>query len=91
MYERIEERGDGGLLYIALAADGVPSETEFPHPLVVAGYDAEGVLVAISASGQIADKMLDIYALWRRCSTHDQDDLYSMLSKIDEHTIGDPY
>ena len=65
MPDRIEERNNRELIYIALDPHAVADHADFPHPLIAVDYDAAGNLIGLSASAPFTDAALAIYKEWR--------------------------
>lgn len=83
MPDRIEERNNRELLYIALDPHAIPDHADFPHPLIAVDYDADANLMGLSASAPFTDAALAIYTEWR-ASKADTDQLVSSLARASE-------
>ena len=83
MPDRIEERNDRELLYIALDPHAVPDHADFPHPLIAVDYDAEDNLIGLSASAPFTVAALTIYRDWK-VSGADARELVSQLARASE-------
>jgi hypothetical protein len=83
MPDRIEERNNRELLYIALDPHAIPDHADFPHPLIAVDYDADANLIGLSASAPFTDAALAIYKDWR-ASRADTDQLLSGLARASE-------
>jgi hypothetical protein len=85
MPERIEERNDRELLYIALDPHAIPDHADFPHPLIAVDYDAHDNLIGLSASAPLTGAALTIYKDWRE-SGADTRQLVVQLARASELT-----
>ena len=83
MPERIEERNERELLYIALDPHAVPDHADFPHPLIAVDYDADDRLIGLSASAPFTDAALTIYKDWRASGANTQQ-LVSSLARASD-------
>jgi hypothetical protein len=83
MPDRIEERNNRELLYIALDPHAIPDHADFPHPLIAVDYDADDNLIGLSASAPFTDAALAIYKDWRAAKA-DTDQLVSSLARASE-------